>query len=482
MQHFRKSIALRNLFDQMKSKADSTFKKNKFNRWFYLGLFVSGFGLATFIAYNDPETQRVLRIVKSLWSIKSMYQKEKTSPELHKKAATALLTQVLENGGLWLKIGQTISSLHYILPDEWCSTFERCQDQVIPESMSCMEFILEQEFGVGSATLFKEFDHVPFACASMAQVHRAKLHDGTDVCVKIQYSRLKTNLITDYLLLAKFNEWIQRVFKQYNMSWLLKEFYDNITNEMDFVKEARNCDGVRDIFKNYDSWFSTPKIYWDLTTSKVITMELIDGIKITNVSELKKYGHDPKTCLNRVLKIYGEMIFQMGYFHADPHAGNIMIERTTGKVILLDHGLYQKMSDSFRQDYAEFTKAVYRKDDVTVKRLCERLSIHDDQELFVSILFSRFWKFGTGFQDDVVSSQTLPFLRVNNILKSSSKEMLLIYKTNHFLRDLVMRLSRSDFAFTRAMVGSAVHSVRSWSDLVLFAQLWVYSLVSLFCY
>jgi aarF domain-containing kinase len=458
MQQFRTSGRLfKNLYNEMKKNVKDVAIEKRTNRLLYIGTFVTTFTFVTAFVYQREDMQRLVRIVKTMWHIKTQYQTQLITPELHQRMSKCLLDEILRNGGLFVKIGQTLASLHFILPNEWCQTFERCQDQVIPEDVTLMERILKREFGAYSSELFLEFDKVPFACASMAQIHKAKLKDGTLVCVKIQYSKLKENLITDFLMLTKFNDWIQKIFKEYDMKWLINEFNENITNEMDFIKEARNCDGIRDLFKSRKEVFSTPQIYWDLTSSRVITMEYIDGIKISNVGELKRHGFDPRECLYQVLDIFNEMVFKYGYFHADPHAGNIMVEKSTGRIILLDHGLYMRMSKETHQEYSQLVQNIYFRQNTEVKRKCSRLSQGSDPELFVSVLMSRFWSFSKGFEKETKESiQNLPLLRINEILRNSSKEWLLLYKINHFLKDLVSQLGQTDFEFYRRMSSASL--------------------------
>jgi ubiquinone biosynthesis protein len=255
-----------------------------------------------------------------------------------------------ELGPTFIKLGQFASNRPDILPAELVTALESLQDGVPPFSEQDAVKIVESELGKPVQVLFKEFCEKPFASASMAQVHRAVLTDGKVVAVKVQRPRLAENVNTDLEILYHLASLIEKHYPNlevFNPIQLVYEFSNAIKKELDFTIEASHIDHFAHNFKD-DPTIHIPKVYHHLTSEKVITTEFIQGIKITNLNELVNAGMDPKEVASRGASIVLKQIFVHGFFHADPHPGNILV--TTDCVIcFLDLGMTGILTPTSRE-------------------------------------------------------------------------------------------------------------------------------------
>lgn len=255
-----------------------------------------------------------------------------------------------ELGPTFVKLGQFASNRPDILPAELVTSLETLQDGVPPFPEQDAVRIVESELGKPVQVLFKEFCEKPFASASMAQVHRAVLIDGSVVAVKVQRPRLAENVNTDLEILYHLASLIEKHYPNlevFNPIQLVNEFSNAIKKELDFTIEASHIDHFAHNFKD-DPTIHIPTVYHQFTSKKVITTEFIHGIKITNVNELVNAGMNPKEVAARGASIVLKQIFVHGFFHADPHAGNILV--TAGSIIcFLDLGMTGILTPTSRE-------------------------------------------------------------------------------------------------------------------------------------
>lgn len=255
-----------------------------------------------------------------------------------------------ELGPTFVKLGQFASNRPDILPAELVTSLETLQDGVPPFPEQDAVKIVESELGKPVQVLFKEFCEKPFASASMAQVHRAVLIDGSVVAVKVQRPRLAENVNTDLEILYHLASLIEKHYPNlevFNPIQLVNEFSNAIKKELDFTIEASHIDHFAHNFKD-DPTIHIPTVYHQFTSKKVITTEFIHGIKITNVNELVNAGMNPKEVAARGASIVLKQIFVHGFFHADPHAGNILV--TAGSIIcFLDLGMTGILTPTSRE-------------------------------------------------------------------------------------------------------------------------------------
>ncbi len=255
-----------------------------------------------------------------------------------------------ELGPTFIKLGQFASNRPDILPPDLITSLEKLQDSVPSFSEQEAIKIVESELKKSVWELFKEFSEKPFASASMAQVHRAVLKDGTDVAVKVQRPRISEAVNTDLEIMYHLATLVTKHYQNLealNPIQLVDEFAGAISKELDFSIEANHIDHFAHNFRD-DPLIYIPKVYHEFTSKKVITTEYIRGIKITNVKELTDAGLDPKEIASRGASIVLKQIFTHGFFHADPHPGNILV--TPGNIIcFLDLGMTGILTPTSRE-------------------------------------------------------------------------------------------------------------------------------------
>lgn len=250
------------------------------------------------------------------------------------------LREILEElGPTFVKMGQLLSTRPDLVPEAYIIELEKLQDTAPTVPISDIFAVIESEFAVPITDLYLEFDEVPLAAASLGQVHRAKLLDGTPVIVKIQRPGIREQMDTDIEILykrAKFLEGHWEKARTYGITDIVDEFAITIREELDYSREGSNTDRLREEFSE-DRCIQVPLVYWDLTTGKVLTLEEMRGIKITEISNNPPPGVDLKQLANRLASAFLEQVFVDGFFHADPHPGNVLVTED-GQIELLDCG------------------------------------------------------------------------------------------------------------------------------------------------
>lgn len=232
-----------------------------------------------------------------------------------------------ELGHTFIKLGQLLSCRPDLLPADFIKEFNKLQDRVQPFSFDDVKTIIEIQLGRSLTELFKHIDEKPVASASLAQVHRAKTVAGDNVAVKVQRPAIEEIIETDIRILYDFAFLFERHLPEsryYEPIKLVDEFARTIRREIDFVREGRNIERFRKYFAN-DKTVYFPKVYWDLTSSKVLTTEFITGIKIANIEKLKEAGLDCKTIAINGATLILKEVFEAHLFHADPHPGNLFV-------------------------------------------------------------------------------------------------------------------------------------------------------------
>ena len=279
---------------------------------------------------------------KKLIKNKQLYDDLDAWSRQHTDAATKLLHMCTKNGGVYIKVGQHIATLRYLVPNEYCDVLKVLHSKAPTSSLEDVRNIIKEDLKKPLEELFDEFEEKPLGTASLAQVHRAKLKEtGDQVAVKIQHKDVKNNSTIDIITMDFFFSLVDRTFPDFSMKWLAEEMRINLPLELDFLNEGKNCERVREMFKQF-KWFKTPEIYWSHSTHRVLTMQLMEGEEITNVDYIKREKIDPRLVTDRLATVFSEMIFVNGYVHCDPHPGNILVKQTSHgpDIVLLDHGLY----------------------------------------------------------------------------------------------------------------------------------------------
>lgn len=308
------------------------------------------------------EKKRIREIISVF--VKHGMKKELVSPENARAALEEL-------GPTFVKIGQILSTRPDILPDEYIVELEKLQDGVKPEKYEDIKNIIEKELGESIENTFSYFDQKPIASASMSQVHLARTKNGEEVVVKIQRPFVKETMLSDIALLRRLTS-IGKLVPQKSVidfKEVVDEIGTTMEKELDFLNEAENIEQFRENNKKI-KYIVCPKIYKAYTTSNLLTMEYIKGIKINNVDTLKNKGYPLKDIAKNLMINYVKQIFKDGFFHADPHPGNLLILNKKivyidfGMMGVLDKGMRNKLNDLLyavaTRDIEDLTQAVLR--------------------------------------------------------------------------------------------------------------------------
>jgi predicted unusual protein kinase regulating ubiquinone biosynthesis (AarF/ABC1/UbiB family) len=292
-----------------------------------------------------------------LWT---RFVSNKNRTELYRRqdlrAAQALYVTAIRLEGLLIKASQFIATRADVLPDEWVSTLAGLHDRVPPRPFEMIRGQIERELGRALAETYIEFDPHPLASASLAQVHRARLNDGRDVAVKVQYPGIEGIVRADLRNLTFVLRWLAWLERDFDYRILMREALKYIPMELDFVHEAENAATMRRNF-TADRAVMIPKVYPEYTTRRVLTMEFAPGIKITDIEGLERAGIDKHAVAQKLVEVFCEQVLRDGFFHADPHPGNILVQ--PGPVlVLLDFGLAKDFPPAFRDGLVRLTFSI----------------------------------------------------------------------------------------------------------------------------
>ena len=283
-----------------------------------------------------------------------------------------------ELGPTFVKLGQFLSNRPDLIPSELCSEFEKLLDNVAPFRGELAKMIFESSTKLKIAEVFSEFDAEPFSSASISQVHRAVLLDGTKVAVKIQRPGIKTIIDSDLEIMMVIAQIIKKHINEFcalDPIEIVKEFSDGIKHELDFTKEALNIEKFSRIFAG-EKDLVVPKTYKDFCNKEILTMKFIEGVKFSSyegsTEEVRKIC---EKFANLVLK----QIFQEGYFHADPHSGNIIITNDR-KICFIDFGLMGLLPPKHKASLCDVILGLVSHDPEIITRALISLSLNKEVE------------------------------------------------------------------------------------------------------
>lgn len=291
--------------------------------------------------------------------------------ELHRKNAVLIRESALEMKGLMIKVGQFLSSRKDFLPDEYIEELSELQDQVPPHDFVEIRQRIIDELGSAPEDIFSEFDKEPIAAASLGQVHRAVLKDGREAAVKVQYPGIEHIIETDIRMFEVLITLLRGKMGWINLRVLHEEFSKIVRAELDYVQEGRNADKFRKNFED-DERVVIPRVYWKFTSGKVLTLEFVSGTKISECAVLKASGMDCRLLVGLLAETYAKMIFVHGFFHCDPHPGNIFAAAGP-TIVFVDFGMVQEISDSTRRNLRQYARAVVEYDATDIVEALERM-------------------------------------------------------------------------------------------------------------
>jgi ubiquinone biosynthesis protein len=280
--------------------------------------------------------------------------------ERHRRNSRRLTRAILELGGLFIKVGQLISILTNFLPPEFRAELEQLQDSVPARPLDEVRARIRKELGAEPEALFADFDPVPIASASLAQVHVATMPDGRKVAVKVQHADIEDISRVDLEILARVFTLIQIVVRIRGMEEYPDDIAQMIRDELDFRREARNIEAFAASFAaNPDVHF--PVVVHERSSQRVLTTAFIEGAKVTDFDALAAMGIDRPALAKKILTVACQMIFVDGVFHADPHPGNILVH-PDGSFTMLDLGAIGRLAPGVREGVPMFWQGVIRRD------------------------------------------------------------------------------------------------------------------------
>jgi ubiquinone biosynthesis protein len=310
---------------------------------------------------------------------------EPTDPsEGDPKALGEALARDLEKmGPTYVKFGQLLSTRYDILPEAYCNALARLQDDVEPFAFSEVEQIVNAEVGLRISKAFSEFEPIPIAAASLGQVHRACLRDGRAVAVKVQRPGIRKTIADDLEALEQVADWVDahtEFGRRHRLRGMLDEFRKSLVRELDYRREAQN---LLTLGKNLEPFehIIVPKPIDDYTSSRVLTMEYVKGVKITKLSDLARLDLPGKQLADELFRAYLRQILIDGFFHADPHPGNVFVT-DDGRIALLDLGQVGYITPRLQEHLTQLVFAVSegRSDDVVTYalRVSEKTPMFDE--------------------------------------------------------------------------------------------------------
>jgi predicted unusual protein kinase regulating ubiquinone biosynthesis (AarF/ABC1/UbiB family) len=278
----------------------------------------------------------------------------------HRSSARSVYETAIELQGLVLKGCQFLGTRADVLPREWVEVLSKLQDRVPPRPWPVVRESVEKELGASVEEVFASFAHAPIASASLAQVHEAHLHSGERVAVKVQYPEIAALVRGDLKNLRSLFRAVGFLERDFDLMPLVDELGTYVPRELNFVNEGHNLESIGRFFKDRDD-VGVPRVHWELTTRRVLVMDFVEGMKITDVKALKKAGIDPEEVARILVEAYCEQVFVHGLFHADPHPGNLIVQRRPEggpRLVFVDFGLAKDLPAHFRADVLRFAGAL----------------------------------------------------------------------------------------------------------------------------
>lgn len=282
-----------------------------------------------------------------------------------------------ELGPTYVKMGQIVSSRSEVLPPEWSAELDKLQSNVAPFPSEQVREIITEELGAPPEQIYESFDPTPFAAASTAQVHHATLQDGTRVVVKVQRPDIVAQVKADINVMDRTSGVMERrsqYARDINLQGMINEFGDGIIRELDYGGELYN---MKRLARNMTDMpgINVPKAYSKFSTSKVLTMDYVEGVKINRVEAMDAAGLDRKAIGLNVLRALIKQLMIDGFFHADPHPGNVLVNLDTGIVTFLDMGLMGELGLNDRFNLVNLLMVTRQQDPAGLARAVRSLSV-----------------------------------------------------------------------------------------------------------
>jgi ubiquinone biosynthesis protein len=338
----------------------------KFRRYWQIADVLIKYGFGSIVQKLFPGTYRFRRCREcDIESVTSVYQRMRMAIE--------------ELGPTFVKFGQILSTRGDVLPPELIEELKILQDHNAPLPFSDIKAVIERECPDHNEC-FLEIEETPLASASIAQVHRAKLIDGTPVVLKVQRPGIKEIIETDIMILESFAARVEYYYPHYavyNPKGIVRDFAAQIRQELDFIHDGKNADRLRVNLQDLDK-IRVPKIFWEQSTRHLLVMEYLEGVRIDHVDEIRAMGIDPKEIAERGFYAYLKQIFEDGFFHGDPHPGNLLVSKD-GTINFLDFGIVGIIYPERRFYFTHLLVAMMQRDPELMIKALEHLGISIDE-------------------------------------------------------------------------------------------------------
>ncbi|CAA2980673.1 uncharacterized aarF domain-containing kinase 1 isoform X1 [Olea europaea subsp. europaea] len=405
--------------------------------------------------------------------------------EIHLRSAKRILKLCHANKGFYVKAGQFAAAMRQV-PKEYSSTMSSLQDQAVPCDFKAIKDVIFRSLGKDLLEIFISFDEQPVAAASIAQVHHALLKDNQEVAVKVQYPGLGYQMKFDIATMDFLSKSVSWFFPEYRFDWMVSEFAKSIASELDFVQEAKNSERTAKNFENHRV-LRIPRIFWDFTSSQVLTMQFCKGQKVDDLDYLRRMGISPLKVAKALVEVFAEMIFVYGFLHGDPHPGNILIspEGPGGfSLVLLDHGIYKQLDEGFRQSHCQLWKAMVLMDSKKIQELGENFGVGKYSRYFPVIFTGRTVNsksaLGRGMspEEKKYLKQELKSLKMEDLssfMESLPPDFLTVLRTDGLLRSLISKLEAPQrvrlMAYAKCALRGLYQRASSESDSVVIVAL-----------
>mmetsp|Transcript_2372 Transcript_2372/g.3389 ORF Transcript_2372/g.3389 Transcript_2372/m.3389 type:complete len:678 (-) Transcript_2372:1160-3193(-) len=380
-----------------------------------------------------------------------------SSSGVHSRAAIRLRNLCRINGGTYIKVGQHLANLDHLLPPDYIRILQSLFRDCPVTPYSDVREVIREELGDYPENIFDEFEEVPIASASLAQVHVAREKGtGQKLAIKVQHRGLRETSNGDLLALEYVVRLVDRVFDEFKWGWIVDEIAPNLPKELDFKHEGNNAEKAAEHMKKTSLNCVVPKIHWNSTTSRVLCMDFEEGFSVTDLAQMEKSGLNKRNLAVLISSVFQAQIFDDGFIHCDPHPANVLWRKSNNGepvLVLLDHGLYKQIDDSFRMNYAKLWNALLVANIDDIKKSCSTLGIDEMYPLLSAMLMSR------PFDEVVERSKTNSFTakikidaksdaamirgyaqqyigEIIKLLDKVPRQMLLLFKMNDCLRHI----------------------------------------------
>ncbi|ELR19694.1 Hypothetical protein ACA1_199780, partial [Acanthamoeba castellanii str. Neff] len=396
--------------------------------------------------------QAVVIALDYKWSLRGLEgeERQRRLHLVHERSADRLLRLFQQNKGIYVKAGQHISSLDYILPYEFVFAMTPLHNQAPTCPWEDTVRVFREEFDshpdiIGGCRARRCFTLSP--------------PQFMQVAVKVQFPQLRERCEGDVSTIAFLVDAMRKIFPDFDFQWLVGEFRLNLPLELDFAHEAKNAEKTARLFREFPD-VTIPRIHWvllpspnppDKTTSRILTMDFIHGVKLDDKEGIARMGLSTHKVAELLTTVFSKQIFLDGFVHCDPHPGNVLIRRLRPhdpssddpELVLLDHGLYRELDDEFRINYCNLWVAIIHADEAKIKDYARILCGPDaSYQLFACMLTARAWESVKELDRPItqeekrhlMSDAADRFKEINDILATVPSQLLLLLKTKYSLR------------------------------------------------